>query len=110
MQCQPFLSRAFARQVVALNRFYRTVSAPGICEPVAIGPMQFRLWKAFESTKRTIILADFLGAAGAPDSVPYFNRFSLAKLSGGRSPSGASLAPRTSLFRHVEEVYSLASS
>ena len=33
-----------------------------------------------------------------------------AELSGGRSLSGASLAPRTSLFRHVEEVYSLASS
>jgi len=31
-------------------------------------------------------------------------------LNGGRSLSGASLAPRTSLSRHVEEVYSLASS
>jgi hypothetical protein len=32
------------------------------------------------------------------------------QISGGRFLSGASLAPKTSLFRHVEEVYSLASS
>jgi hypothetical protein len=35
--------------------------------------------------------------------------FRLHEISGRRSLTGASLAPRTSLFRHVEKVYSRAS-